>query len=99
MSLVTPALPGSSWTGPVPADAASKACEYCGGPPSRIVPLVEHDMSAGRHSLCERCWTSLLAGLTRQRPWLHVGDDAETLYVTADLAWALISDPAGADSG
>ena len=80
-------------TAPSPSGSVAEVCEFCGAPPSRTVPLVESDMSAGRHRLCERCWTRLAEGLSRQRPWLHLNDDPETLYVTVVLARSLIRNP------
>ncbi len=89
--MVTPATwPGAKATGGVSVGSGRVACERCGASSSRTVPLVEGDMSVGHHRLCEGCWTRLLAGLSQQRPWLHVGDDPEALYVPAELAWTLL---------
>ena len=91
---MTPATPaGMGMTASSPSGAVAEACEFCGAPPSRTVPLVESDMSARRHRLCERCWTRLVDGLPRQRPWLHLNDDPERLYVTVVFARSLIGNP------
>jgi hypothetical protein len=74
----------------LPSDRQGATCACCDALASRVVPLVEADMSVSSHDFCDACWTRLLEHLTRQRPWLHVDDDPGALYVAAELAWSLL---------